>query len=87
MKNLIKVKQNCINDIINIIKKYNISLDEIITAYINKYENQFNENEKYINKFQFYNFNQYNKLLKEYINESNQKILTQYQIIDDYIIL
>jgi FMN-dependent NADH-azoreductase len=87
MKNLIKVKQNCINEIVNIIKKYNISLDEIITAYINKYENQFNENEKYINKFQFYNFNQYNKLLKEYINESNQKILTQYQIIDDYIIL
>lgn len=81
MKNLIKVKQNCINEIVNIIKKYNISLDEIITAYINKYENKFNEKEKYINKNQFYIFNQYSKLLQE----SNQRILTKYQIIDDYI--
>lgn len=82
-----KIKHNCINEIVNIIKKYNISLDEIITAYITKYENQFNEKEKYICKYQFYNFNQYNSIFKEYIKDSNQKLLTQYQIIDDYIIL
>lgn len=82
-----KIKNNCINEIVNIIKKYNISLDEIITAYITKYENQFNEKEKYIYKYQFYNFNQYNSIFQEYIKESNQKLLTQYQIIDDYIII
>lgn len=87
MKNLMKLKQNCINDMVNIIKKYDISLDEIIKAYINKYENNFNENEKYIYKCQFYKFNQYNHLFDEHITESNQKILTKYQIIDDYIIL
>ena len=87
MKNLIKVKQTCINDMVNIIKKYDISLDEIIKAYINKYQNNFNEKEKYIYKCQFFKFNQYNHLFDEHIKESNQKILTQYQLIDDYIIL
>ena len=87
MKNLIQVRQTCINDMVNIIKKYDISLDEIIKAYINKYENNFNEKEKYIYKCQFFKFNQFNHLFDEHIKESNQKILSQYQLIDDYIIL
>lgn len=86
MRNLIKLKHNCINEIVNIIKKYNISVDEIIIAYITKYENQFNEKEKFLYKTQFNTFNKYNQVFQEYITESNQKLL-QHQIIDDYIVL
>jgi len=50
-----KLKQTCINDMVNIIKKYDISLDEIIKAYINKYKNNFNEKEKYIYNANFIN--------------------------------
>lgn len=83
MKTLLKPKKNCINEIVNIIKKYNISLDEIVTAYITKYENNFDEKEKSIYHCQFSNFSQYKHLFKE----QNQKLLTQIQIIDDYIVL
>lgn len=55
MKDLMKLKQTCINDMVNIIKKYDISLDEIIKAYINKYKNNFNEKEKYIYNANFIN--------------------------------
>ncbi len=79
MKNLIKLKNTCINDIINIIKKYNISFEEIAVAYINKFEHQFHEKEQY----QFDNLIEY----KHLFNENNQKILTKFTIIDNYIIL
>jgi hypothetical protein len=85
MKNISKIKDNCINDIINLIKKYNITLDEIGFAYVNKYENNFNENEKKKYKIQFLTVSEYNNIINKYIIEPKQKILASYKIIDDYI--
>jgi hypothetical protein len=87
MKNISKIKDNCINDIINLIKKYNITLDEIAFAYVNKYENNFNENEKKKYKIQFLSVLEYNNTINKYIREPKQKIAgpASYKIIDDYI--
>lgn len=89
MKNISKIKDNCINDIINLIKKYNITLDDIAFAYVNKYENNFNENEKKKYKIQFLSVSEYNNTINKYIREPKQKIagLAPYKIIDDYIML
>ncbi len=85
-----KIKTNCINEIINIIKKYNISLDEIINAYISKYQT-FNENDKLLNKLQYQQFTQYKLIINDLqlplINESKQKKMIPYIIIDDYIMV
>lgn len=90
MSKFSKIKTNCINEIINIIKKYNISLDEIINAYISKYQT-FNENDKLLNKLQYQQFTQYkliiNDLQLSLINESKQKKMIPYIIIDDYIMV
>lgn len=84
-----KIKQKCINEIINIIKKYNISIEEIITKYIERYP-YFNEKEKILNKSQYQNFIKYKILNTNYnltITETSQKKLFPYTIIDDYVII
>ncbi len=90
MSKFSKIKTNCINEIINIIKKYNISLDEIINAYISKYQT-FNENDKLLNKLQYQQFTQYKLIINDLqlplINESKQKKMIPYIIIDDYIMV
>ncbi len=90
MSKFSKFKTNCINEIINIIKKYNISLDEIINAYISKYQT-FNENDKLLNKLQYQQFTQYKLIINDLqlplINESKQKKMIPYIIIDDYIMV
>ena len=55
------IKKKCINEIINLIKKYNISIEEIIDSYIEKYQS-FNEHDKLITKIQYYNFTKYSIL-------------------------
>lgn len=84
-----KIKKNFINEIINIIKKYNISIEEIINTYIERYQN-FNEKEKIQYILQYQNFTKY-KILKENYNiitkDTSQNLLFPYTIIDDYIII
>ena len=84
---MLVIKKKCINEIINLIKKYNISLDDIITNYIDRYKNNFSELEKIKYKIQFNEFNQYKYLFNRFIKESNQKILSNYTIIDDYVLI
>lgn len=87
-----RIKKNCINEIINIIKKYNISIDEIINIYIDRYQN-FNDKDKIINKLQYQHFKKYKllntncNLLKETSQETSQEILFPYTFIDDYILI
>ena len=84
MKNISNIKDNCINEIINVMKKNNIKLDDIVFAYISKYKKNFNENEKKKYKIQFLSFLEYKNKIN--IIDSKQKILSPYKIIDDYII-
>lgn len=84
---MLVIKKRCINEIINLIKKYNISLDDIIINYIDRYKNNFSELEKIKCKIQFNEFNQYNYLFNRFVKESNQKLLSNYTIIDDYVLI
>lgn len=86
-KTILVIKKKCMNEIVNLIKKYNISLDDIILTYIDKYKNNFTELEKIKYRMQFNEFNNYNLLFNKFIKESNQKILSSYKIIDDYILI
>jgi len=86
-KHLLIIKKKCINEIIHLIKKYNIGLDDIIVNYIDKYKNHFTEVEKIKYQRQFNEFNQYNIIFNQFIKESNQKILSTYKIIDDYVLI
>jgi hypothetical protein len=71
MKSPKKSKHHFINEIINIIKKYNISIEDIIKEYIYKYES---------------NFIKYSKedFLK---NKPSVFWFNKYQIIDDYVLI
>jgi hypothetical protein len=84
-----RIKKNCINEIINIIKKYNISIDEIIYTYIDRYQN-FNDQDKIRNKLQYHNFKKYklsNTNSNTFFKETSQKIIFPYTFIDDYMLI
>jgi hypothetical protein len=86
MKSPKKNKFHFINEIINIIKKHNISLEEIIKAYIQKYNITFTSEERLIHNIQYQNFIKYAKddLI---LNQPNTFLLAKYKIIDDYILI
>lgn len=89
MSKIERIKQNCINEIINIIKKYNISIDEIINSYIERYHN-FNDSDKEKKISQYHNFIKYQTLNKRFnmsTSETSQSFFIPYTIIDDYIII
>lgn len=88
MKSPKKNKHHFINEIINIIKKYNISIEDIIKAYITKYNVQFTSEEKIIHNLQYQRFIKYSND-DTFINKSsnNGYFLSNYKIIDDYVLI
>ncbi len=86
MKSPKKSKHHFINEIINIIKKYNISIEDIIKEYIYKYESNFSPEEKIIHNIQYQKFIKYSKedFLK---NKPSVFWFNKYQIIDDYVLI
>lgn len=86
MKSPKKNKHHFINEIINIIKKYNISIEDIIKAYISKYNMQFTSEEKIIHNIQYQKFIKYVNDDNS-INKSNGFLLSSYKIIDDYVLI
>ena len=90
MKSPKKNKHHFINEIINIIKKYNISIEEIIKAYINKYELHFTAEEKIIHNLQYQNFIKHSNqelLLNNLSNKPKVFWISKYKIIDDYVLI
>lgn len=90
MKSPKKNKYHFINEIINIIKKYNISIEDIIKAYINKYELQFTVEEKIIHNIQYQSFIKHTNeelLLTSLSNKPKVSWISKYQIIDDYVLI
>jgi hypothetical protein len=86
MKSPKKSKHHFINEIINIIKKYNISIEDIVKEYIYKYESNFTSEEKIIHNIQYQKFIKYSKedFLK---NKPSVFWFNKYQIIDDYVLI
>lgn len=84
MKSPKKNKFHFINEIINIIKKHNISIDEIIKAYIQKYNITFTSEERLIHKIQYQNFIKY---ANEDILLNIPNSIAKYKIIEDYILI
>lgn len=82
MKSPKKNKYHYINEIINIIKKHNISIDDIVKTYMEKYEMKFSPEDKIIHNNQYQNFMKY-----AILNDTNGKWECKYKIIDDYILL
>jgi len=84
-----KNKFHYINEIINIMKKHNLSIHDIIQEYIYKYEFQFNNEDKIKNKNIYHNIVTYhdimqntNKQLKN--NKINTNWINEFTIIDNY---
>jgi hypothetical protein len=68
-------KEKCLSEIINIIKKHNIKLSDIIKSYINNFQTKFTQEDKII---------QYNNYLEFlYCNG----ILNQKNINEDYVFI
>lgn len=81
-----KPKNKFINEIINIIKKYNITIEDIIEEYSYKYEYQFSleEQVKYKNQYKLLNnhLTINNKINK---NDEDHIWFNKFTIIEDYI--
>jgi len=73
-----KNKFHYINEIINIMKKHNLSIYDIIHEYIYKYEFQFNNEEKIINKKIYQNILMYQN------NYNSNNWLKEFTIIENY---
>lgn len=62
-------KEKCLSEIINIIKKHNINITDIINTYIKNFQNTFTHEDKilqYNNYLQFVNLNTF---IKKNIND------------------
>jgi len=62
-------KEKCLSEIINIIKKHNINITDIINTYIKNFQNSFTYEDKilqYNNYLQFVNLNTF---IKKNIND------------------
>ena len=81
-----KPKSKCINEIINIIKKYNITIEDIIEEYSYKYEYQFSLEEqlKYKNQYKLLNNHLTIKNIENKKKEDNSWF-NKFTIIEDYI--
>lgn len=81
-----KPKNKFINEIINIIKKYNITIEDIIEEYSYKYEYHFSLEEqlKYKNQYKLLNKH---LSLKNIENKNNEKNtwFNKFTIIEDYV--
>lgn len=68
-------KDKCLSEIINIIKKHNIKLSDIVNSYINNFQIKFTQEDKIL---------QYNNYL-EFLNCNG--ILNQKNINEDYVFI
>lgn len=62
-------KEKCLSEIINIIKKHNINITDIVNTYIKNFQNTFTHEDKilqYNNYLQFVNLNTF---IKKNIND------------------
>lgn len=83
-----KPRNKCINEIINIIKKYNITIEDIVEEYSYKYEYDFTLEEqlKYKNQYKLLNGHIKSENLKKK-KEFGNVWFNKFTIIEDYIII
>lgn len=63
-------KEKCLSEIINIIKKHNIKLSDIVNSYISNFQIKFTQEDKIIQYNTYLEFLNFNILLnKKNINE------------------
>lgn len=71
-------KEKCLSEIINIIKKHNIKITDIVNGYINTFQKSFSQEDRIIQYNNYLEFNNFNNIIKENIKKN---------INDDYVFL
>ena len=80
-------KFHYINEIINIMKKHNLSISDIIQEYLYKYKFHFNAEDKIKNKNIYNNLIIYNNIInisEKNIAANNNSWINDFTIIDNY---
>jgi hypothetical protein len=70
-------KEKCLSEIINIIKKHNIKITDIVNGYINTFQKSFSQEDRIIQYNNYLEFNNFNNIIKE----------SKKNINDDYVFL
>ena len=71
-------KEKCLSEIINIIKKHNISISDIVNSYIKNFQKSFTQEDRIIQYNNYLEFNNLNTFIKNNIKKN---------INDDYVFL
>ena len=62
-------KEKCLSEIINIIKKHNIKITDIVNGYINTFQKSFSQEDRIIQYNNYLEFNNFNNIIKENIKK------------------
>jgi hypothetical protein len=71
-------KEKCLSEIINIIKKHNITVSDIVNSYIKNFQKSFSQEDRIIQYNNYLEFNNLNIFIKNNIKKN---------IHDDYVFL
>lgn len=71
-------KEKCLSEIINIIKKHNITVSDIVNSYIKNFQKSFSQEDRIIQYNNYLEFNNLNIFIKNNIKKN---------INDDYVFL
>lgn len=71
-------KEKCLSEIVNIIKKHNISISDIVNSYIKNFQKSFTQEDRIIQYNNYLEFNNLNIFIKNNIKKN---------INDDYVFL